>query len=155
MTTITITKPASVGAYAAHRIVADITGGAPAQFVDNGTTLTVRTDAPVPTGTLMGFTLRASCGVKVKGLHRYFAQGDHAARKGWLERKGALHGFEVVACHVTSKSVAIERKGRKFTMDQSDFTGVLKVTDAKALVAALQNGIGGAGKAFGFGMLVV
>ena len=40
-----------------------------------------------------------------------------------------------------------------FTIDQTDFTGVLKVLDLDLFTEALQKGVGSTGKAFGMGML--
>jgi len=44
---------------------------------------------------------------------------------------------------------------RQFTVDQTVYTGVLKVTDTERFNAALANGIGIKTRAFGFGMLVI
>ena len=46
----TITKPARVEGYAVHRMVAALVDDAPALHLDAGDTLTIRTDAPLPSG---------------------------------------------------------------------------------------------------------
>ena len=148
---ITIDKPATMNGYSTHRAVAALTNGAPAQFVDNGSSVTIRTNADVPTD-IKCFTLKAACGTKVNGQHRYFRQGDHIARKAWLSRKGMQHGFEVLAVHATSERMVVN-KGEGFTMDATTFTGVLKITDATKFANAVMSGVGGPGKAFGLGML--
>ena len=55
----------------------------------------------------------------------------------------------------TANFAKIEKTGQRFTVDSTDFTGVLKVTDATKFSAAVREGIGGCGKAFGFGMLLL
>lgn len=151
----TITKPATVEGYAVHRMVAGLVDDAPAQHVDSGVTLTIRTDAPMPSGHILGFTLRACVSVKNKGHHRYFPTGDWRARHAWLERKGLQHGFEVITVHCTAKQFIVDKQPRQFTVDDTQFTGVLKVVDPEKFKAALQSGIGNNARTFGFGMLVI
>ena len=43
--------------------------------------------------------------------------------------------------------------GSWFTVDQTDFTGVLKVTDHALFIQAMSSGIGSTARAFGFGMI--
>lgn len=160
-----LTKPPSARGYSLHRMVAGLTNGAPALFADRGDHLVVRTakqiDAElrpvreVVTGDIVGFELRASCGTKNKGRHRYWPVADWRSRHDWLDRQGERHGFNVIAVHCTSDMQMIEKTGRKFTIDKTDFLGVLKVTDAEKFGSALALGIGGKGKAFGFGMIQI
>ena len=77
----------------------------------------------------------------------------------WLARKGEQHGFCVLQAQVSRDGTimnekAIERDGRehKLEMLSVQFDGVLQVTDADKLVAAVETGIGSA-KGFGFGLL--
>jgi hypothetical protein len=44
---------------------------------------------------------------------------------------------------------------RAFKVDQTDFTGILKVTDAQKFHGALTTGVGSTARTFGFGMLIV
>ncbi len=150
-----ITKPPSVDGYATHRLVAGLLNGATALHVDDGQRLTIRTDAPVPTGHIMGFSLRACVSVKNKGHHRYFPTTDWRSRHAWLDRKGQLHGFEIITVHSSASHFAIEKPSTRFTIDDTQFTGVLRVVDREKFDAALVSGIGSTARAFGFGMLVV
>lgn len=162
----TIPKPASVGLYAAHRFVAELCGGEPYLFVDRGDHVVVRTKrkicdrastvaAPVAEEVL-AFSLRAAVSKRVKGRNCYAKHGDWRARHEWLAKRSEANGFAVLALHVTSKSVKVEsRDGRAFLMDQSDFTGVLKVCDSARFAECLARGIGRVGKPYGMGMLVL
>ena len=49
----------------------------------------------------------------------------------------------------------VKAGARRFTVDQTDFTGVLTVTDAEKFNAAVANGIGNKARAFGFGLLII
>ena len=59
-----------------------------------------------------------------------------------------------MTCH-PAQAVIDDKKKRRFTVDQSDFTGVLKVTDETLFYEAIKHGIGSTSKAFGFGMLIL
>ncbi len=158
-------KPLSAGGYALHRMVAGLTAGAPALFADRGDHLVVRTGKQigatqrlvreVDTGDVIGFELRASCGTKKKGRHCYWPVADWKARHGWLDRQGERHGFAVITVHCMAGMQMIEKTGRKFTVDKTDFVGVLKVTDSAKFSNALATGVGGKAKAFGFGMIQI
>lgn len=159
-----LTKPATAAGYASHRIVAGLLQGQAAQFVDRGDHLLIRTELDIPgaaatplrtftAGSILGFTLRASTGAKVKGRHRYWPTNDWRSRHGWLDRKGLQHGFEVISVHCTARMASVEKTGKTFTIDQTDFTGVLKVLDLDRFTEALRKGVGSTGKAFGMGML--
>lgn len=158
-----IEKPIAVAKYASHRIVAGLTGGKPASWFDEGERLRVRTADKLPAeaqparvftlGQVVGFQLKASCGKKVKGKHRYFHTADWRSRHEWLKRKGEMHGFEVLTVHCHAEQERITAGVRIFTVDTTSFTGVLKVTDAGKFEAVLVSGIGSTAKAFGFGFL--
>lgn len=160
-----LAKPPSTGGYSLHRIVAGLTDGAPALFADRGDHLVVRTSKhigadqrpvrEVKTGEVIAFELRASCGTKNKGRHSYWPVADWKSRHGWLDRQGERHGFSVITVHCTAGMQLIEKTGRKFTIDKTDFVGVLKVTDSEKFSNAMAAGIGGKGKAFGFGMIQI
>lgn len=160
-----IPKPAGIGVYTSHRLLEDLTKGQRPQFADLGDHLIVRgdetlTDAgkslpDVRVGDILGFELVASCGTKCKGKHRYFPRHDWRSRREWLERKAGDAGFEVRALSVTSRSEEIERKGRTISIDRTQFTGILKVADAKAFTVTLAEGLPGPARAFGRGMIRV
>ncbi|MES1941897.1 CRISPR-associated Cse3 family protein [Salinisphaera sp. T5B8] len=79
------------------------------------------------------------------GLQTEFEQ------QAWLERKGTKCGFEIQNVLVTASDV-VHLKNDTICLQQACFEGVLKATDAPALQAAVEQGIG-PGKAFGFGLL--
>lgn len=166
MKEFTVKKPRAISGYPIHRAVAALTQGAPHTWRDNGDTLTIRTTAQldaegsdlpeVQLGELRMFSLLACVGSKVRGRHIYPPRGDHAARQAWLGRQGQRHGFEVVAVHCSSDLARVaDQSGRNFTLDATDFTGVLKVTDITAFQTALRAGVGSTGKAFGFSLLSI
>lgn len=147
MTDYVLPKPPAMRGYALHRIAEGLTDGARPLFTDFGDHMVVRTaqllQAPeravreTALGDILGFELRACVGTKVKGKHRYF--------------HGERHGFELITIHCTATVANITKSERRFTVDQTDFTGVLKVTDDALFRAALSNGIGSTARAFGFG----
>lgn len=166
MKEFTVKKPRSISGYPIHRAVATLTQGAPHTWRDNGDTLTIRTTAQldaegsdlpeVQLGELRMFSLLACVGSKVRGRHIYPPRGDHAARQAWLGKQGQRHGFEVIAVHCSSDIARVaDQSGRNFTLDATDFTGVLKVTDIAAFQTALRAGVGSTGKAFGFSLLSI
>jgi len=159
-------KPPSAGGYSLHRIVEGLTGGARPLFVDMGDRLLVRSAAPIDgvetlsvrelsAGDMAAFQLRASVCKKTRGKRSYFPTADWSARHDWLQQQGKRHGFDVLTVHCTADFAKIEKTGKKFTVDRTDFTGVLKVTDTEKFSTALRDGITGCGKAFGFGMLLI
>jgi hypothetical protein len=160
-----LAKPPTAGGYALHRMVAGIAGGAPALFADRGDHIVVRTakqiDAvqrpirAVRMGDVVAFELRASCGTKRKGRHSYWPIADWKSRHDWLDRQGVRHGFTLITVHCSADMQLIEKTGAKFTIDKTDFVGVLKVTDSDLFGKALTGGIGGKAKAFGFGMIQI
>ena len=162
----TIPKPNRLAGYELHRMVAELTTGASALFVDQGDHLVVRTDKPVTPGgkhvripekgTVIGFELRASVAIRRGGRNIYPATNDWRFRRTWLEAEGEKLGFEIVALHVVAgRQDVVVNGGRKFWIDATQFTGVLKFVDASKFSLALANGIGRVGKAFGMGMLVI
>lgn len=159
-------KPAAIRGYPIHRAVAALTNGAPHLWRDNGDTLTIRTGAAldaegvdlprVQAGELRLFTLRACVASKVRGRHIYPARGDHKARQAWLDRQGQRHGFALLSVHCTSAMARVaDDRRRDFSIDATDFTGVLKVIDPVAFDNALRFGVGNTARAFGFSMLTV
>ena len=164
-TDYTIPKPARLGTYECHRLVAGLVGDERPLFVNMGDHVIVRTDKPiadsgtplplVKQGEIRAFELRASCGTKKRGRLRYFPLGDWRARHRWLRERAESYGFEVLNLHVSAKSDLIARDDRPFRMDRSDFMGVLKVTDAVVFQKMLADGMPGPGRAFGYGMMII
>jgi CRISPR-associated protein Cas6/Cse3/CasE subtype I-E len=162
----TIPKPPKTLGYALHRLVSGLADGVPALYADLGDRVLVRTEAAldaesteVPvfqTGAVTAFELRASTGKKVKGKHRYFDLGDWRSRHEWLRQRGEQLGFTVQTLHCTAEMATIDDgKGRHFTVDQTDFVGVLRVTDEALFYKALAQGVGSTARTFGFGLLIV
>lgn len=158
-------KPPTLRGYALHRMAAGIAKGSKVLFADCGDHLLLRSTSPleatprpsrkIHTGDIIGFELRACVGKKVKGRHRYFNTADWRSRHEWLNQQGETHGFAIITVHCTAAMARIEAGQRSFTIDQTDFTGVLKVTDQARFANALANGIGNTARAFGFGMLII
>jgi hypothetical protein len=161
-----IKKPRSLSGYPIHRAVAALAQGAPHLWRDNGDTVIIRTAAPlaaegidlpeIKLGELRLFNLRACVGSKIRGRHVYPQKGDSKVRQAWLAKQAERHGFDVISVHCTSEIARVlDQTGRDFTLDSTDFTGVLKVTDGAAFENALRTGIGSKGKAFGFSLLSI
>lgn len=158
-----IPKPVRVAGYTLHQLAEAVTGGARPLFVDRGDHLVVRTDKqitpnPIPTrevhqGQVIAFELRACVAKKNKGRLIYFPLGDWRSRHEWLGRKASQSGFEVLAVRSTACMARISRAGRTFSVDQTDFVGVLRVADTTQFEAAMTRGVGSVARAFGFGML--
>jgi CRISPR-associated protein Cas6/Cse3/CasE subtype I-E len=158
-----IPKPARIAGYTLHQLAEAATGGGRPLFVDRGDHLVIRTDKPltahpVPTrtvkeGDVLAFELRACVARKIKGRKIYFPLGDWRSRHAWLERKAQTCGFEVLALRSTASIAKIAKPDRTFSIDRTDFVGVLRVRDLAAFEVALRTGIGSTARAFGFGML--
>jgi len=162
----TIPKPEKIAGYQLHRMVAELVDGFPAQFVDNGDHLLIRTNKPITNsgkeltipeqGAVIVFELKASVATRMGGKNIYPEIHDWRSRREWLEAEGLKGGFEVLAVHVTGdRQNVVASGGRKFWIDATQFTGVLKVQDKDKFSNVLANGIGRVGKAFGMGMLVI
>lgn len=157
---ILINKPAGLRGYALHRMIAEYLQGKPALWADEGDRVRIRpreaTLTAYKNGTLLGFTLRACVSRSTKNRHHYLPLGDWRGRRAWLAAKAAVNGFEVVAVHVRGEMAQIDaHDGRKFTVDATEFTGLLRVLDQQAFSNCLVKGLGKIGKAFGLGLLVV
>jgi len=88
--------------------------------------------------------------------HRYLPVADWRGRKAWLEAQGIKHGCEVVGVHAQGGMQTVTtHDGRHFTIDATQFTGLLRVTQPAPFNDCLLNGIGKVGKAFGLNLLVV
>lgn len=162
----TIPKPPALDGYGLHRLVQGLTGGDSPLFVDMGDRLVVRTGKPltedgVPlraaaAGDVVGFELRACVSRKIRGRRVYFPLADWRSRHAWLRRQGERNGFEPLTVHCSAAQARIDKGGgRSFTVDRTDFVGVLRVTDAALFARAAANGVGATAKAFGFGMLIL
>jgi hypothetical protein len=157
---VLIDKPARLRGYALHRIVEQFRQGKPALWVDEGDRLRVRPcDAQPPVyeiGRLLGFTTTSCVALRAGRKHRYLPLADWRGRREWLEKEGARHGFEVVGVHVVGGMQQVQtHDGRRFTVDATEFTGLLRVTDPAAFSRCLVQGIGRVGKAFGLNLLIV
>jgi hypothetical protein len=161
-----IPKPPSLRGYELHRLVQGLTDGESPLFADMGDNLIVRTEKPITdigtpprtfvAGDIIGFELRACVSKKIKGRHVYFPTKDWRSRHAWLQRQGERCGFEplTISCHASQAKID-NGKDRVFTVDQTDFVGVLRVTDSDQFEIALAKGVGSTAKTFGAGMLVI
>jgi CRISPR-associated protein Cas6/Cse3/CasE subtype I-E len=161
-----ISKPPSLKPYQLHQMVQGLTDGASPLFADQGDTLVIRTEKTVTgsgrplrqftDGDIIGFELRACVSKKKKGRHAYFPTDDWRSRHSWLARQGARHGFETLTVNCRAQQATVDDgRGRKFTVDQTDFVGVLRITDSQNFQNALESGVGSTARTFGFGMLVI
>ena len=162
----TIPKPASIRGYAIHRMVAELCDGHAYQFVDRGDHILVRTSKEITTSgvqvksvsqdDVIAFELRASVAIRKGGKNIYADLGDWRSRRLWLESNAEKLGFSVLAVHVSDRRLDIVTKtNRRFWIDATDFTGILKVTNLERFQQTLVKGVGRVGKAFGMGMLII
>ena len=157
---IVIDKPSKVRGYALHRIVEQYRQGKPALWADEGTQVRIRPEEAVPpdypAGKLLAFTTTACVSFASGHKNRYLPLNDWRGRKVWLEKRAQRHGFELVGFHVSPGMQSVEtHDGRRFTLDATEFTGLLRVTDPAAFANCLLKGIGRIGKAFGLNLLIV
>lgn len=161
-----VPKPPSLALYAVHRFVAQLCEGERYLFVDRGDHVVIRCrrelspryrELAIPAdGDVIAFSLRSAVSKRHKGKNAYALRGDWRARHEWLHKRAEANGFTVLALHVTDGSLKVDGQERKaFSMDQTDFTGVLKVIDQAKFVQCLTHGIGRVGKPYGMGMLVI
>lgn len=161
-----IPKPDRIAGYQLHRMVAEMVDGSKALFADQGDHLILRTDKPITPngapvtvpeeGAVIGFELKACVAARTGGKNIYPEIHDWRIRRTWLEAQGEKLGFELLAVHVYGdRQNVVASGGRKFWIDATQFTGVLKVTNATRFALAMSNGIGRVGKAFGMGMLII
>jgi len=158
-----IPKPARIAGYTLHQLVEGVTDGTRPLFVDRGDHLLVRSEKPITTGPtqtrtvavgdVIAFELRACVAKKRKGKAIYFPLHDWRSRHDWLNRKAEMNGFTVLAVTATASMAKITKSEKSFTVDQTDFVGVLRVTDVTQFQAAMAKGVGSLARAFGFGML--
>lgn len=157
---ILIDKPPRVRGYALHRIVEQYRQGKPALWADEGNQLRIRpeeaTPPTYPADKLLAFTTTACVAFSSGHKHKYLPLDDWRGRKAWLDKQGLKHGFEVIGVHVTAEMQQVEtHDGRRFKVDATEFTGLLKVTQPEAFGQCLVKGIGKVGKAFGLNLLIV
>ena len=161
-----IPKPDRVVGYQLHRMVAELVEGHSALFADQGDHLIVRTDKPITANgrtvnipevnAVIAFELKACVAARKGGKNIYPEIHDWRVRRSWLDVEGEKGGFELLALHANAdRHDVVASGGRKFWIDATQFTGVLKVVDTTKFSLALANGIGRVGKAFGMGMLVI
>jgi hypothetical protein len=164
MTEYLLSKPSYLSRYAQHQLVSKVTNGARVLFTDFGEYLILRGDSldldlPIKPpknfkdGDIFFFELSACVGTKNKGKHQYFSTTDWRSRHEWLREKSLCYGFEIISLTCSSEFTKIKKASTSFTVDQTDFSGVLKVNNSRLFMAGLKYGIGNKGKAFGFGMM--
>jgi hypothetical protein len=104
---------------------------------------------------VIAFELRACVAKKIKGKAIYFPLGDWRSRHAWLERKAKMCRSSRCWPWSTSSMAKIAKADRAFAVDQTDFVGVLRVTDITQFEVAMARGVGSTARAFGFGMLTI
>ncbi len=157
---ILIDKPPRVRGYALHRIVEQYRNGKPALWADEGQQLRIRPEEATPpiyeSGKLLAFTTTACVSFSSGHKHKYLPLDDWRGRRAWLDKQGIKHGFEIVGVHITPAMQEVQtHDGRRFKLDATEFTGLLKVLEPAAFALCLIKGIGKVGKAFGLNLLIV
>lgn len=152
-------KPLRLRGYALHRLVEQHQQGQPALWADEGRQLRIRPRhqlAPdFETGKLLAFTVRACVAFSSGNRHKYLPLADWRGRRAWLEKRAPECGFILVAVHVSPAMQRVEtHDGRAFSVDATEFTGLLRVTDLPKFQHCYQHGLGKVGKAFGLNMLI-
>jgi hypothetical protein len=157
--------PMGLDTYGLHQFVAHVAEGdaRPLWRMEEGA-LRVRSSLPLGEGQpvaevgpgLYLFDLVAAV-CRRDASHRimYPPSGDRPTREEWLHRQGVRHGFDVLSVRIRSRKDLIDRGPRSFALDDSHFLGVLRVNDPAKFNAALRQGIGRVGKAFGRGLMTV
>ncbi len=162
----TITKPLSVGIGKLNCMLEELCFSSAYQFVDRGDYFVVRIIKNISTngrpiklpeeGAEQIFFLRASVAGRRKKTNRYPASANWRWRVKWLHQQGHKLGFEVIDVYVKLRNMKFQdRSGRDFSIECSDFTGLLRVTNKSKFEDTMQNGICRFGRAFGFGMLII
>ena len=113
---------------------------------------TKMTEVVLTVGQRLAFRLHANPTVKRDGKRLPLRQEQE--QMTWLQRKGTLHGFQILQARVRQdiRTQARTADGHTAYHEGVTFDGILQVTDAVALQTALECGIGSA-KGFGFGLL--
>lgn len=157
---ILIDKPARVKGYALHRLVEQHQQGKPALWADEGNQVRMRPrDGSPPQfeiGKIIGFTTKACVAYSSGNRHIYLPTNDWRGRRKWIEERAAKFGFELVGVHVSGGMEEVETHDRRrFTIDATEFTGLLKVLDVDAFTRCYMSGLGKVGKSFGLNMIVI
>ena len=109
---------------------------------------------PLSAGERWLFSLHARVAQKdgTTGRRRSWRPDETGRRLRWLERRGAEHGFAVVAAAVEAVREPVRKLKTGFWLDRSEFSGLIEIVDPEKGKAAMTAGIGG-GRAWGLGML--
>jgi hypothetical protein len=106
-------------------------------------------------GASLRFRLNSNITHKVgrSGKRASWPREEMEPRLRWLERRATENGFTVEQVQ-TDVGRAFVRKGKGFWIDDTRFTGTLRVDDAIRFASGLSGGIGQR-STFGFGLLVL
>jgi len=160
-----ISKPRDMSGYDVHRVVAGVTGGVSAVYVDDGDQVVINTPAKVElpvrperkfsSGDVVAFKLKACVGKKIQGRHIYFDLRDIESRRKWINRHAEMFGFSLVTVYIKSAKELVQKTNREFYVDSTTFVGVLQVLDEVKFSRAVSGGVGNKARAFGFGFLSI
>jgi CRISPR system Cascade subunit CasE len=106
-------------------------------------------------GQLLAFRLLANPTIKRNGKRLGLLREED--QMAWLKRKADAAGFDLLSATAVPEGLVRDEKskdGQRLTFLGVRFDGVLRVTDPKTFLRALENGIGSA-KGLGFGMLSI
>ncbi|MEY4351706.1 MAG: hypothetical protein RL078_1785 [Bacteroidota bacterium] len=157
---IFIEKPLKVRGYDLHRLVEQHQQGVKALWVDEGRHVRIRprnAEVPqMPFEKILGFTVKACVAYSSGNKHKYLPTSDWRGRRRWLEERSKKCGFEIIGVHVSGGMQVIDKQdGTRFTVDSTEFTGLLKITNLDAFQHCYLNGISKVGKAFGLNMIII
>lgn len=84
--------------------------------------------------------------------HRLYKEEDLAQ---WITRKAEAGGFEIRQMDTRNlESKKVQKKGARFQFGQTQFSGILKITDAGAFIRSIADGFGRE-RAYGSGLMLV
>ncbi len=162
--------PTKADGYRIHQAVYAITSGSRIIYARTPDAVLVRTDGEVmepsarevppvafSNGDRLRFTLVAAVTKRdPTGRRAFVPSADLAARRDWLAKRAAGWGFEIVSMDIRAEKELFDKRneGKRFAVDRTVFTGVIRVIDANALREAMRRGVGWC-KFMGRGLIVV
>jgi len=162
--------PTKADTYKVHQAVYAITSGARIIYSHTPDAVRVRTDGEVvepsarevppvafSDGDALRFALVAAVTKRdLTGRRAFVPSTDLAYRRDWLAKRAAGWGFEIVSMDIRAEKEVFDKRNerKRFAVDRTEFTGVIRVIDANALREAMRRGVGWC-KFVGRGLIVV
>lgn len=162
--------PTKADGYKVHQAVYAITSGERIIYSRNPDAVLVRTDGEVmepsakevpqvtfSNGDKLHFKLVAAVTKRdLTGRRAFVPSADLPARREWLDKRASGWGFDIVSMDIRAEKEVFDKRneGKRFAVDRTEFTGVIRVTDANVLREAMRRGVGWC-KFMGRGLIVV